>query len=48
MKKTNRLSKRPDWKVEVKKDNENKKLIIKEQIWNLVEVVVEESQVNIV
>jgi len=30
MKKTNRLSRRPDWKVEVKKDNENKKPIKKE------------------
>ena len=48
MKKTNRLSRRLYWKVEVKKDNENQKLIKKEQIWNLVEVVVEEPQVNIV
>ena len=30
MRKIDKLSKRPDWKVEVKNDNENQKLIKKE------------------
>ena len=39
--KMDRLSKRLDWKVEVVKDNENQKLIKKEQICNLAKVVIE-------
>ena len=42
MEKIGRLSKRPDWKVEIKKDNENQTLS------SLTEVVIEELEVDIV
>ena len=45
--KIDKLSRKPDWKVEVKNDNKNKKLIKKEQICNLAEVVIEGLEVDI-
>ena len=42
------LSRRLDWKVGVKNDNENKKLIKEEWIWKLVEVVIEELEIDII
>jgi len=42
--KTDRLSRRLDWKVRTKNNNENQK---EEWIWELVEVVVERSEVDI-
>ena len=47
MGKTDGLSKRLDWKVEVEKDNKNQKLIIEEQIHSLTEVVIEGPEVDI-
>ena len=47
MGKTDGLSKRLDWKVEVEKDNKNQKLIIEEQIHSLTEVVIEGPKVDI-
>ena len=44
--KVDRLSKRPDWKVEVKKNNENQILIKKQWICNLVEVVIKELKIE--
>ena len=41
MRKANRLSKRPDWKVEVENDNENQILIKEKWIYSLAEVVIE-------
>jgi len=35
-----RLSKRPDWKVSIEKDNENQKLIKEQCIYSLAEVVI--------
>ena len=43
--KTDGLSKRPDWKVDVEKNNENQKLIREEQICSLTEVVIKEPEV---
>ena len=48
MGKVNELSRRLDWKVGVEKDNKNKKLIKEKQIQGLIEVVVKESEVDIV
>ena len=45
MEKPNRLSRRLDWKV--KKDNENQKLIKKEWICSLAEIVIKGSEVDI-
>ena len=47
IKKADELSKKLDWKVGIEKNNENKKLIKKEQIHNVAEVVIEESKVDI-
>jgi len=47
MKKVDRLSKRLDWKVGVEKDNKYQTLIKEQYICNLVEVVIEESKVEI-
>ena len=41
MRTINGLSRRLDWKISVKKDNENQKLIKEEWIHNLTEVVIE-------
>ena len=40
------LGRRPDWKVGVKKNNENQTLIKKQQICNLVEVVIKELKIK--
>ena len=45
--KADELSRRPDQKVGVKKDNENQKLIKEEWIYNLVEVMIEKPEVDI-
>ena len=48
MRKANRLSRRPDWKIEVENDN-NKQVFIKNcQLCSLYEVVIEELEINIV
>ena len=47
MEKANKLSKRLDQKVEVKKDNKNQTLIKEQQIHNLAEVVIEGPKVDI-
>ena len=46
--KINRLSRRPDWKVWVEKDNDNQTLIKKQWIHSLQEIVLEEPEVDIV
>ena len=46
--KANRLSRRLDWKVEVKKNNKNQILIKKQQICNLTEVVIEGPEIDII
>ena len=43
-----RLSRRPDWKVETENDNSNQILIKEQQIYNLVQVVIEGPKVDIV
>ena len=48
MGKVDRLSRRPDWKIGVEKDNENQVFIKDHWIHSLAEVVVEESEVEIV
>ena len=47
MRKTDRLSRKPDWKVGVEKDNENQTLIKEQWIFSLVEVVIEGLEVDI-
>ena len=47
MEKTNELSRRPDWKVGVEKDNNNQIFIKDCQLYNLYEVVIEGPEVNI-
>jgi len=47
MEKVNKLSKRPDWKLDIKKDNENQKLIKEELICNLTGVVIKRLKVDI-
>ena len=47
IRKVNGLSKRPDWKVEVEKDNENQTLIKKQWIHSLAEVIIKELEVDI-
>ena len=42
-----RLSKRPDWKVSIEKDNENQKLIKEQCIYSLAEVVIKWPEVDI-
>ena len=46
--KANRLSKRPDWKVGVEKDNKNQVFIKNCWLHSLQEVVIEGPEVNIV
>ena len=48
MRKADRLSKRPDWKVGIEKDNENQIFIKNCWSHSLHEVVIEEPEVNIV
>jgi len=47
MEKANKLSKRPDWKLDIEKDNENQKLIKEELICNLTGVVIKRLKVDI-
>ena len=47
MGKTDRLSRKLDWKVGVEKNNQNQKLIKEEWICNLAEVVIKESEIDI-
>ncbi len=47
MEKANGLSRRPDWKVGVDKDNEDQVLIKDNWIHNLQEVIIEEPEVGI-
>ena len=48
MEKIIRLSRRPDWKVSVEKDNKNQTLIQEQWIYSLAEVVIKESKVDII
>ena len=48
MRKTGRLSRRPDWKVEVEKDNDNQVFIKNCQLHSLQEVVIEGPEIDIV
>ena len=48
MEKTYKLSRRPDWKVDIENNNEKKKLIKKEWTYRLVKVVVERLEVEII
>ena len=47
IRKTDKLSRRPDWKVKVKKDNDNQIFIKNHWLHNLAEVVIEEIEVEI-
>ncbi len=47
MGKTDRLSRKLDWKVGVEKNNQNQKLIKEEWICNLVKVVIKGPEVDI-
>ncbi len=47
MRKVNRLSRRPDWKVGVDKDNENQIIIKDHWLCRLEKVIIEESKVEI-
>jgi len=42
------LSRRLDWKVGIKKNNENQTLIKEQWIYNLVKIVIEEPEVDII
>jgi len=46
--KTNKLSKRSDWKKKVENDNENQKLIKEEWVRGMMEVVVEQLETILV
>jgi len=48
MEKVNRLSKKPDWKVEIENDNKNQKLIKEEWVQGMTEVVEEGSEAELV
>ena len=48
MGKTDRLSRRPNWKVGIEKNNKNQTLIKEQWIYSLAEVVIEESEVDVV
>ena len=47
MGKADRLSRKPDWKVGVEKDNDNQVFIKDNWIHNLQEVVIEEPEVEL-
>jgi len=46
--KTDRLSRRLDWKMDIEKDNKNQTLIKEQWIYSLAEVVIEELEVDII
>jgi len=46
--KTDRLSRRLDWKIDIEKDNKNQTLIKEQWIYSLAEVVIEELEVDII
>jgi len=46
--KTDGLSRRPDWKVEVDKDNENQVVVKDSWLYRLEEVIIEEPEVKVV
>ena len=48
MEKTDGLSRRPDWKVNVEKDNDNQIFIKGQWIYKIVKVVIEGPEVDIV
>jgi len=48
MEKTNKLSKRSDWKKKVENDNENQKLIKEEWVRGMIEVVIEQLETILV
>ena len=48
MEKADRLSRRPDWKVGVDKDNENQVIIKDNWLCKLEEVIIERSEVDII
>ena len=48
MGKANRLSRRSDWKIEVKNDNNNQVFIKNNWVYSLEEVVIEKPEVDIV
>jgi len=48
MEKTNKLSKRSDWKKKVENDNENQKLIKEEWVREMIEVVIEQLETILV
>ena len=48
MGKANRLSRRPDWKVGVDKDNKNQVIIKDNWLHRIEEVIIEEPEVDIV
>ena len=48
MRKANRLSRRPDLKVEVENNNENQNLIKNEQIREMMEVIVKKLEITLV
>ena len=48
MGKADRLSRRPDWKVGVDKDNENQVIIKDNWLCKLEEVIIERSEVDII
>ena len=47
MEKTDGLSKRLDWKVDIENNNNNQTLIKEQWIYSLAEVVIERPEVNI-
>ena len=48
MEKINELSRRPDWKVEVEKDNKNQVVVKNSWICSLQEVIIEGPEVDII
>ena len=48
MKKADELSKWPDWKVDIEKNNENQIFIKDYWLYNLYEVIIDRLEVNIV
>ena len=48
MGKTDRLSRKPDWKVKVEKDNDNQIFIKDHQLYSLSEVVIKRPEVDII
>ena len=46
--KTDRLSRRLSWNIETKNNNKNQKLVKEEQVQNLIEIVVKESEIKLI